>query len=41
MSLEAPSHDLPPGVEHVGGGPMVYSWWSFLLSSTYFFLSSG
>jgi hypothetical protein len=41
VSLEALSHDLPPSVKRVGGGPVVYLRWSFLLSSTYFSLSSG
>jgi len=41
VSLEALSHDLPPGVKHVGGGPVIYRQWSFLLSSIYFSLSSG
>jgi len=24
VSLKALSHDLPPGVKHVGGGPVIY-----------------
>jgi hypothetical protein len=40
-SLEAPSYDLPLGVECVGGGPAIYRRRSFLLSSAYFSFSSG
>jgi hypothetical protein len=30
VSLEAPSHDLPPALERVDGGPTVYRRWFFL-----------
>ena len=33
VSLEAPPRALPPGVAHVDGGPPVFCWWSFLLST--------
>jgi hypothetical protein len=29
-ALEAPSHDLPPALERVDGGPTVYRRWFFL-----------
>jgi hypothetical protein len=41
VSLEAPSHDRPPGLEHVDGGPTVYRRWLFFISTAYFSLSSG